>query len=304
MLRVAAVGLGQAAAFSIAALREVSGVQVVAGVDPAGTRAVAKLDTGAPVYESVAAMPTTGLDLVVVATPTPTHVAVCRHLFQRTPPPPRILCEKPLTADHGEAESLFALAAESGVRLEVLFHYAFSPEALWTRARWETIRRAHGSVVSFESRFRDPKPDLGAAALVLGSSWVDSGINAMSVLARFVQLERLVAFHGDVESGWGEVRFRSGESVAVGRIETTWTAEEVDKVTQLALADGTTVTLDHLSQTARLGEQTLFEAPMTTSPGLTRYAAMVGRYLSDDADVFDRDLTLRLHSLLARAGDG
>jgi hypothetical protein len=157
-------------------------------------------------------------------------------------------------------------------------------------------------VVSFESRFRDPKPDLAAAALVLGSSWVDSGINAMSVLARFVQLESLVAFQGDVESGCGELRFRSGDSVAVGRIETTWTAEHVVKVTQLALADGTIVTLDHLSQTARLGEQTLFEAPTTTSPELTRYAAMVARYLADDAVVFDRDLMLRLHALLSRTG--
>ena len=304
MLRIAVVGLGQAAAFSIAALREVPGVQMVGGVDPAGSLAVAKLDADAPVYESVAAMPTTRLDLVVVATPTPTHVAVCRQLLQRVPPPPRILCEKPLATDSHAAESLFALAATRGVRLEVLFHYAFSPEVLWTRARWEAIRGEHGSVVSFESHFRDPKPDLGAAARVLGSSWVDSGVNAISVLARFVQLENLVRFQGDVESGWGEVRFRSGDSVAVGRIETTWTAKEVVKVTQLALADGTMVTLDHLSQTARLGEQTLFEGPTTTRPELTRYAAMLGRYLSDDADVFEPDLMLRLHAVLGGAGDG
>ena len=306
MTRVGIVGLGQAGGITLEALRDIDGATPAAVVDP--DRSVAELCVrcGVPLYRSLDDMPLAGLDAAVVATPTPSHVRVCRALVERAGPRLRVLCEKPLATDAGNVRSLFALAARRGVRLHVLYHYAYSPEVVWAWERWRGIREAHGPVIAFESRFDDPKPNLGRAERLLASSWADSGINAMSVLARFVSLERVVS--GDPVGRCGRrvtLAFRSGGTVGMGSISTTWVAPAVVKTTRLTLADGTVLAYDHPAQAATLGAARKKTRSLpAASVALARYRAMLTAYLSDDPSLFGEDVSLRLHALLADGAAG
>jgi predicted dehydrogenase len=298
---VVVVGLGRAGGFSIEAFERLPSVEVVAGVDPKGPEAWASL-LGRPIYASVHDLPSQlGPDLLVVATPTESHVAVCLEVLDRHLQPRSILCEKPLTPSFSEARRLFERAARAGVRLQTLYHFAFSPEVIWAWQRWPAIQRAHGPINSFAARFDDPKPDLAHASSTLLSSWVDAGINAMSVLGRFLTLEAVAdASAGAPASCSARVRFRSGAHTGLGSISTDWQAPRVDKTTELELADGTTLILDHVARTAELaGDAERADFSQNDPPALDRYRTMLRAHLTGDASVYAADVSLRLHALLA-----
>ncbi|MDP9224162.1 MAG: Gfo/Idh/MocA family oxidoreductase, partial [Actinomycetota bacterium] len=191
LTRVVVVGLGQAGGFIIEALDCLPSVELVAGVEPKGRDSSARLGDR-PVYPSLGELPPSlDPDVIVIATPTESHVPVGVEILDRVPRPRLILCEKPLATQYSEALSLFRKAAKAGVRLRVLYHFAYSPEVMWASAQWPVIQESHGPVSRFTSQFDDPKRDLAIASEALVSSWADAGINAMSVLARFVTLDEI-----------------------------------------------------------------------------------------------------------------
>jgi predicted dehydrogenase len=307
LLRIAVIGLGRAAAHTLAALAAMPDARVVAGVDPAGAEAHARLDAGVPVYRDLRELPLDGLDVAIVATPTPSHVAVCRALLESRRPPPRILCEKPLATDLSGVEELLTLADRRGVRLEVLLHYVFCADVAWLRERWDALLAAHGPVVAFDSRFCDPKPDFEAAARALGDSWLDSGINALSVLACFVQLDRRIGYRSAGAAAVATIAFRSGSRSGTGRVETSWAAVALVKATQLRLADGTVVTLDHVGQSVLLdrgGSQESHGPLSANDPARFRYRAMLHRYLGDGRPALGRGASRHLHAVLSGAPAG
>ncbi|MDP9226912.1 MAG: Gfo/Idh/MocA family oxidoreductase, partial [Actinomycetota bacterium] len=190
--RVVIVGLGQAAGFTVAALAGLPDVRIVAGVDPLSRDALVRLPPGTPLFASLGDVPSSiEADVAVVATPTDTHVEVCREVLDRMISVRRILCEKPLSTSYRQVRSALDRANSTGVRLEVLYHYAFAPEVSWLAARWRAIETAHGFVAGLSARFDDPKESVRTASATLVSSWADSGINALSVLARFVKPGRI-----------------------------------------------------------------------------------------------------------------
>jgi predicted dehydrogenase len=72
-------------------------------------------------FASVAEMlEATSPEIVSVATPTPTHFAICAQLLSANKPPRAILCEKPIAQALPEAERTVAHARERGVMLVVM----------------------------------------------------------------------------------------------------------------------------------------------------------------------------------------
>jgi predicted dehydrogenase len=303
--RVLIVGLGQAAGLIVDALGRSPDARILAGVDPKGLDAFVQLPTEIPVFHSVQEVPTSlEFDIAVVATPTDTHVDVCRELLACPSAPPRILCEKPLATRYQEVNSVLDQAASQGVRLDVLYHYAFAPEVVWMAARWSAVESGQRFVNRLSARFDDPKDDLAKASETLVSSWADAGINALSVLARFVSLRGVSwASRGAPAVCHTKVEYNSNSHVGEGSVETSWTASEVFKSTELGLADGTTYTLDHARGTVSALDQsgrTLLYAAARTPPLPTiRYRTMLDAYLADGDAVFDVTLTQRLHRVLA-----
>jgi predicted dehydrogenase len=295
--RAAIVGLGRAASLTLAALADRPDVVVVAGVDPRGPAAAARLPEGVPVLSTLDGMPEA--DLVVVATPTPTHVDVCTAVLERCPGLSLLLCEKPVALVADDVERLWAAARARDVDLRALLHYAFAPEALWLAERLSDL----AEIVSVESRFEDPYRDVLAERLAtLSSSWADSGINALSVLARLVALEDASPRDGGGPTSMeATVRFRSARTAGTGVVRTSWLVPEASKSTRLGLADGTIVDLDHDRGTATVGGRELYRSAAPDLK-LERYRLMLSAHLDDDATVFAHEEVVLLHRLLAWGG--
>jgi predicted dehydrogenase len=178
-------------------------------------------------------------DVIVVSTPTPTHHEVCRAVIERGGAR-RILVEKPMATTLANVRELLRVAGAAGVELACIYHAAHGPEVEWAL---EHLGESVGEVVRVEAEFRDPP----LPASVYGDSWLDSGINALSILARLVRIESgAVRALAASASGFGAAftgRSRAGE-VAI-RIRTSWDAAESSKATRLELRSGGAIVLDH-----------------------------------------------------------
>ena len=192
MTRVLVVGLGTIARTHLAVLSRLPSVEVVAGVDPAPT-----YDVPFPVFptldEGLALEP----DLVVLATPTESHVALADVLLSSTSA--LVLSEKPLAQSAAEIAGLESRHSPEVVaaRLKVAHHFAFSPEVEWAarlvaaHPEWGPPTRvvamstdAYGGALTEDRR----------ASLV--SSFVDSAPNQLSVASAFTQGWRVLS-HAD-----------------------------------------------------------------------------------------------------------
>lgn len=253
--RVMVVGLGTIARTHLEVLDRLPGVSVVAGVDPllpeVGVPAFATLD------DALRAEPSP--DLVVVATPTDTHVALVREIVDRTEA--LVLSEKPLGSTLADLEGL----ADVADRVRVAHHFAFSPEVEWALAR---VRAAGwGRPTRVTSVFNDAYAGLGATRLAsYVSTWVDSGPNQLSLLAPFTGHCEVVSHADEGLRAVTVVAHQGGRAV----LSSNWLAGDSSKQTTLEYAGDRQVRMDHTSMTVTVVE----EGRVTEHVG---YAGTVGR---------------------------
>lgn len=299
---VGIVGLGAAGGFALAGLRGISGARCVVGVDPRGTRATSagklkgRVGCRLEALERVAP-----LDLVILSTPTPDHPRSAVAILCGAHPPVRLWVDKPMAATRAGHAQIRKAPGGSGVR--VLLHTAFAPEVLWTTERVLRWRDQHGRIVKIVCDFNDPYADVAEArTVVLADSWSDSGINALSVVARFVRLGRLIEVIGmrplHVRASFA---MHDGQLEGQALIRTTWTPSSSRKTTALRFEDGTVITLDHqyatvtasgpcgrISDLHRFGRSRLGD----------RYATMFASYATQDALLFSIQAEDALHGHL------
>lgn len=252
--------MGRIAEIQLEALSGLPAFSVVAICDPDPSRAAAG-PAGAVFFSSLTeCLAVTPCDAVLVSTPTHTHVDVAREVIAAGR---HLLLEKPAVVNPGEMTALQSLAAEAGILFQTALHMARGAETDWLAGHLDELRRRGEAapVIRFESTFHDPLYIGGClhprAPSVLGS-WVDSGINALSVLSRFVPLESLAVATSSfrhipglpVRDVHACVHFVGANSK--GRIQTDWTVDSSAKTTVLHLADGSQWCLDHNTETATL----------------------------------------------------
>jgi predicted dehydrogenase len=254
---VGLVGLGTIAETHLAVLDGIPEVRLAFVVDPRSSAAVTFEGETPPRYERLDdALGDHQPDLVVVATPTGTHAELARRAL--TGSAARVLVEKPLVHDLAALDELRSL--EPGVdvesRVHVAHHFAFSPEVRWAadligaHAEW-------GPVTRIVAVFHDPYiVDADHSFAAYTSSWVDSGVNQLSMLARFVEITERGPLHesNGGASSWCTATFRSGESgetTGTALLRTSWEAVASSKRTTLYLDhSGTEIWLDQTAVTA------------------------------------------------------
>jgi predicted dehydrogenase len=253
--RVLMVGLGTIAQTHLAVLAQRSDVNVVGGVDPAADA------EGFPVYRSLsdalAAEPAP--DLVVVATPTDTHVRLVGEIVDRTDA--LVLSEKPLATGLADLEPLASVAD----RVRVAHHFAFSPEVEWARLHVSAAGWSRPTRVL--SVFHDAYAGLPPARLAsLVSSWVDSGPNQLSLLAPFVGPSEVVSHADERQRAVTILDHAGGRTV----LTSNWLAADSSKQTTLQYPGDREVRMDHTSMTL-----TVLEGGQVTEQ--VGYAGSVGR---------------------------
>ncbi len=300
------VGLGAAARTQLSVLEQIPGVDVVAGVDDVMFR-------GRPVsvYETVQdARDRHHPGVVVVATPTPTHAAVCAEVSGSFPAA-RILVEKP-AADTLDGARL--ILADIGRRqpVEVAYHMSFSPEVAWgvqvTQARAAEL----GAPVAAEACFTDPYQDqYESARATFGSSWIDSGINSLSILSRFAHPAARTSLRRIGEPPWSayeaHLTCRAGDSEFDALILTSWHVTDAAKTTRISYSSGAELVMDHTAVAGYLVQNravsTVFGSDRTVPRRERHYRALYQWWLVGGHPIMPPEVSLHLHDLLLQPPD-
>ena len=284
--RVLVMGLGTIAQTHLSVLAQRADVTVVAGVDPVVD------GLALPVFRSLtdALAADAAPDVVVVATPTETHVGLAREIVDRTDA--LVLSEKPLATSLRELAGL----ADVADRVRVAHHFAFSPEVEW--ARLHVAAAGWGRPTRVLSVFHDAYAGLPAARVAsLVSSWVDSGPNQLSVLAPFVGACELVSHSDEGRRAVTVLDHDGGRTV----LTSNWLAADSSKQTSLSFAGDREVRLDHTSLTVTVLEGGLVtEHVGYTGTASRKEAHYRGLYDALLADPADPRLGVRLATDIAR----
>jgi predicted dehydrogenase len=288
--RVLIVGLGTIAQTHLDVLSRRHDVTLMGGIDPIAD------DPRLPVYRSVdeALVAVPDPDLVVVATPTPTHVAVVLEILDRSNA--LVLSEKPLATLVHEVDAL----SRAADRVRVAHHFAFSPEVEW--ARRHVTARGWTRPIRVVSSFNDAYSGLSASRQAsLVSSWVDSGPNQISLLAPFTGAHTLVCHTQDRHRAVTVLAHDGGHSV----LTSNWLAADSSKQTSLAYDGDREVRLDHTSLTATVLEEGVVSHHVgyTDSPD-RKQAHYIGLYNVLFTDPYDARLGVPLARQIAGLLEG
>jgi predicted dehydrogenase len=244
--RVLLVGLGRIARTHVAVLDRLPDVVVVAGVDPAPTYAV-PFPVSASLDDGLAHEP----DLIVLATPTESHVTLADRLLATTSA--LVLSEKPLARTSAGIAAVESRHTPDVVaaRLKVAHHFAFSPEVEWA-ARLVTAHPEWGPPTRVTAMSTDAYVTLTASQRAsLVSSFVDSAPNQLSVASAFTS-DWVVETHADRgDRAVTTLAHAGGRTV----LSSSWLAGDSSKHTTLEFLGGEVrVHIEHSSMTVLVTE--------------------------------------------------
>lgn len=299
-------GIGIAGMTHLRVIEQAPGLEVVAAVDIDGSPGTTFRGKPIPVYSSLheAAAEQTP-SIIVIATPTCTHTAACREAADCFPGA-AILVEKPAADNITDAK--FLLDGDSKhAPVTVALHMAFAPEVSWGRAIVFAKSPEIGEPVHIESWSADAHQlDEASAAERLGNSWIDSGINALSVIERFARVvtrrslrqfgsQRHSTFEGSFSC---EAEGLDAEAV----VRTSWNVTDSSRSTRIKYSSGAELVLDHhavagfLVENGRMTE--VFGSDGTVQRRDSHYAALYKWWLTENRPIFSPETSLRLHEVL------
>jgi predicted dehydrogenase len=303
------VGLGAVADTHLTALQDIAGAEIVAGVDSAPGRALTFRRRQLPVYRTLReAAEVRAPSLVVVMTPTPTHADVCDEAVA-TFPNAEFLVEKPAVDKEADIARILSVLATT-TPVNVAYHMAFSPEVLWAME----LVRAKGDELGVPTRvqaiFADPyESDLDSARSRFGTSWIDSGINALSVIARFCDIVERTSLRSLGDESWsaflGRFACRVGEANLDAIVMTTWHVTDASRKTAISFASGAELVMDHHAVAGYLVRPDGDFSEVFGSDGRiprreTHYRNLYRSYLVDGMPVMAAEESRHLHDLLLR----
>jgi predicted dehydrogenase len=261
---------------------------------------------GIPVYPTVQdARADHNPDMIVVATPTPTHAAVCDHVAEAFPSA-CVLVEKPAAATLTDARRVLGEIGHQQP-VKVAYHMSFSPEVVWAVEVARTRADSLGAPVAIEASFSDPYQDEPESARSrFGSSWIDSGINALSVAHRFAEpIERrsLRQLSKDPESVFeARLACQVDDDVIDALLLTSWHVTDAAKTTRIRYAFGAELVMDHTAVAGYLVQDGAIGAVFGSDRSIPRrerhYRALYQRWLVEGKPIISPEASLRLHDLL------
>jgi predicted dehydrogenase len=305
------VGIGAAAQTHLKVLEQIPDAVVVAGVDTAGRPGLAFRGQAIPVYATVGqARDHHAPGAVVVATPTPSHSAVCDDVADSFPAA-RILVEKPAAGNLADARHV--LAGIGGRQpVDVAYHMSFSPEVTWGLQLTQAQAASLGEPAAIEACFTDPyQPDFESAQSRFGSSWIDSGINSLSILNRFAELTARSSLRSLGEETWSafeaHVTCRAGSDEFDAVILTSWHVTDAAKTTRIRYSSGAELVMDHTAVAGYLVQDSeitgLFGSDRSISRRERHYRALYDWWLADGNQIASTGTHLRLHEILLQPPD-
>jgi len=304
------VGIGIAGRDHVRALEHTPGATVAAAIDLDPSRTLTFRGNDVPVYKNLPAAAQHRPHVIVVCTPTRTHAAVCDEAAGYFPDS-TILVEKPASDNLPDARRLVTgTAARKPVH--VAFHMAFSPEVTWGLSVAHSRRADFGPPVSIQSAHSDPyEADLESATSRLGTSWIDTGINALSVIERFATVIGRKSLLHLGETPWsafeGVFTCRTQDAELDAVILTSWHVTDPARTTRIKYASGAELVMDHTAvaghvvQNGRIAD--IFGSNGRVPRRELHYRALYQSWLIGRQELFPTAHSQRLHELVLKPAD-
>lgn len=306
------VGLGEAGKTHLRSLEIFPTLNIVGVVDPAHSEAALFRGHELPVFSTIKAVSDDiNPDVIVVATPTATHFDVCKEALESFPAAD-ILVEKPAADNIRDALELLDPGNEN-FTVNVALHMAFSPEVIWGAELVQSVGAEIGVPISIMSWSADSyQKNLPSARTRLDNSWIDSGINSLSVIERFVTPVERRSLRQLGEASWSTFEGRFTCEFDGGLLEasvlTNWHATDASRSTRIRYSSGAELVLDHHAVTGCLVRDgrvaRMFGSDGDVPRRDTHYRTLYRWWLVDHRPVFSRQAVARLHELLLRPNEG
>ncbi len=201
-MKIAMIGLGHIAKFQLDALEHLDSIKLVGAHDIRNERA-SLLPPSVPFYETLDEfLRNCKADLVLVSTPNITHYEIGKQILESGV---SLLLEKPCCQSELEMFDLLNIAKQQGLFFAIAFHAAYARDVEWYLSQVQTGKNNYGTLSGFYCGFFDPYYDINTGTLKqsaqsLGGSWFDSGINALSVISKFIEPTDLKLVEGRMTS--------------------------------------------------------------------------------------------------------
>lgn len=255
MKRIAIIGLGTIARHHLEALQHIPDMRVVGLCDLRKEAAQEPCYAGIP-FDSdwTRLVENVQPDTVLILTPPQAHRALAELCMGQGL---EVIIEKPLAATSQDVLSLLQTPGWTAV-----YHSICGPEVRW----WET-NRPQQPIDAIRIAFSDPYADeqgrIQKAKRVLGGSWLDSGVNALALLALWVPLEQMRDSHiSHLTDPTCGLHYRSDFKANAGltaiEIEVRWDKGINHKQTVIETG-GHTYVLNHSRQSVECDGKVLFQ---------------------------------------------
>lgn len=257
------MGLGHIADYQLAALKLLGDKYLLTAVCDQNAGQFVKTPNAATFANVKQLLEECEVDCLLVSVPNREHFSVAETALSHNV---SVLVEKPATETVEQFNRLCALAAERQMLLHTAFHAAFARDLLWFLSEKDKSLSDLGEITGIRCGFYDPYLQNGILAIhasSLGGSWIDSGINALSVVAKLLpsfsiesaRLTQLPEYDCAQIQGSVDFNFKiaSNSHGGQGSIDTSWTLNLNHKSTHLFFAQtGNRVCLNHTSQKVEL----------------------------------------------------
>lgn len=249
------------------------------------------------------------MDSVFIITPPSTHHDLAIECIQAGK---NLLVEKPVACCMEDFIEMQELCSNHALQLHSAFHAAYASDLLWFvnhRKELES-RYSLGQIKEISCGFYDPYVSFGKIASgrkVLGGSYLDSGVNELSVIACLVEIDSLQPKTHSVETlANSEIICKSyteleGKAKLIVKMKTDWTLGRNEKSTIINYDNGA-VLLNHSMQTVTLLKEAekiqLFDKGKEPRL-LTQYLNLLNDYASFlDRHQSNHEVSNHIHRLL------
>lgn len=298
---LAILGLGHVALHQMAALERLEHLDLVAAHDIAPSRR-ALVPPHVPFVTSLdELLGLEGVDLYLVATPTRTHFELAMELLRHGR---NVVLEKPMCMTSSEMDALLREAESGTAFFDMALHAEHGLEVHHVVAEYENILDTFGPLTGFECGFYDPyivDESLVPGAASLVNPWLDSAINALSVVGRFLPPHCLdvhegtaaaTGEHGVFPQASAKIAFDHNGVTGHGIIDTNWSLGLNRKTTALHFGQTrTTIHLDHSEETVRCMTDGKLTRDVRLTNGRQRLENHYFNVFGDLAERFDRAAT-------------
>ncbi len=204
------------------------------------------------------------IDVILISTPPQSHQELAEAALRAKK---NVIIEKPLCDNYESILSLFDLKHSSDSLLYSAFHAAFAEDLIWFISNEEKLKqeyslsRLNKIVCSFSDPYTGNNNIIPGKSL-LGGSYLDSGVNALSVCCKIVDLSSysLESMNAEKDTNGTVISSNtvfgsSATDMPVIEINTHWNLG-INKKQTLLQYDNCSILLDHSEQSVFLSQNT------------------------------------------------